>query len=101
MDGQPTLVSHRFRLAGRPDYVTRGRRGLVPAEIKSRACGSRGPHPSERAQLLAYCLLVEEAFNASVHAGVLQYPRPQRDGAVRGPGAPRDHGAARGDGYRA
>ena len=25
-----TLVSHHYRLAGRPDYVTRGKRGLIP-----------------------------------------------------------------------
>jgi CRISPR-associated exonuclease Cas4 len=72
-DGQPTLVSRRHRLTGRPDYVTRDGRGLMPIEVKSRACGRRGPHPGERAQLLAYCLLVEEQLGGTVHAGVLRY----------------------------
>lgn len=71
--GQPTLLSHRHRLAGRPDYVTRDGRGLVPFEVKSRVCGERGPYPGERAQLLAYCLLAEEKLGGKVRAGVLRY----------------------------
>lgn len=71
--GADTLVSHRYRLVGRPDYVTRGKRGLVPVEVKSRACGPRGPYPGERAQLLAYCLLAEEALGERVAAGELRY----------------------------
>lgn len=71
--GQPTLVSRQYHLTGRPDYVTHDGRGLIPIEVKSRACGRRGPYPGERAQLLAYCLLVEEQFGGTVHAGVLQY----------------------------
>ncbi|MBX9875737.1 MAG: Dna2/Cas4 domain-containing protein [Beijerinckiaceae bacterium] len=71
--GARTLVSHRHRLAGRPDYVTRGKRGLVPVEVKSRASGRSGPRPGERAQLLAYCLLVEEALGEPVAHGVLRY----------------------------
>lgn len=71
--GAETLVSHRHRLVGRPDYITRGKRGLVPVEVKSRACGPRGPYPGERAQLLAYCLLAEEALGERVAAGELRY----------------------------
>jgi CRISPR-associated exonuclease Cas4 len=71
--GAETLVSHRFALAGRPDYVVREGRGLVPVEVKSRACGPRGPYASERAQLLAYCLLTEDALGASVGSGILEY----------------------------
>lgn len=76
-----TLVSHHYALAGRPDYVVREVRGLIPVEVKSRACGPRGPYAGERAQLLAYCLLVEDALGGNVAAGVLQY----RDRAVRLP----------------
>ncbi len=71
--GAETLVSHRHRLVGRPDYITRGQRGLVPVEVKSRACGPRGPYPGERAQLLAYCLLAEEALGEQVAEGELRY----------------------------
>jgi CRISPR-associated exonuclease Cas4 len=69
----PTLVSRRFRLAGRPDYVTRESRGLVPVEVKSRTCGEYGPYAGERAQLFAYCLIVEEEFSGTVARGELQY----------------------------
>jgi len=71
--GAETLVSHRYQIVGRPDYVTRGKRGLVPVEVKSRACGAHGPYPGERAQLLAYCLLAEEALGERVAAGDLRY----------------------------
>lgn len=79
--GAETLVSHRYGLVGRPDCVTRGMRGLVPVEVKSRACGAHGPYPGERAQLLAYCLLAEEALGERVAAGELHY----RERAVRVP----------------
>jgi CRISPR-associated exonuclease Cas4 len=70
----PVLVSRRHRLVGRPDYVTREGRGLVPVEVKSRALGPRGrPHDGERAQLLAYCLLAEEELGGPVAHGVLEY----------------------------
>lgn len=72
-DDEHTLVSDRYRLVGRPDYITREKRGLVPVEVKSRACGPRGPYPGERAQLLAYCLLAEEEFGGRVAHSVLQY----------------------------
>lgn len=68
-----TLVAHRYRIAGRPDYVVREARGLVPVEVKSRACGTHGPYASERAQLLTYCLLIEEALEGTVISGVLEY----------------------------
>ena len=80
-DGAPTLISHRYRLAGRPDYVTRESRGLVPVEVKSRNCGQRGPYDGERAQVLAYCLLAEKELGGPVSHGLLQY----RDRSVRVP----------------
>jgi CRISPR-associated exonuclease Cas4 len=70
----PTLVSRGHRLAGRPDYVTREKGGLVPVELKSRSLGPRGrPYDGERAQLLAYCLLAEEKLGGPVAYGVLEY----------------------------
>lgn len=68
-----TLVSRRYGVAGRPDYVTREKRGLVPVEVKSRSCGQRGPYDGERAQLLVYCLLAEEDLGGPVSHGLLQY----------------------------
>jgi CRISPR/Cas system-associated exonuclease Cas4 (RecB family) len=66
------LVSPRYKLVGRPDYVVRMSRGLLPVEVKSRPC-RRGPYDGEKAQLFAYCLLVEETMGAPVRSGVLRY----------------------------
>jgi CRISPR-associated protein Cas4 len=66
------LVSRNYKLVGKPDYVGRMQQGLVPIEVKSRLCG-KGPRDSERAQLFAYCLLVEETMGAPVRSGILRY----------------------------
>ena len=67
------LVSHTLRLTGKPDYLIRTTEGLVPVEVKSRACGDRGPYEGEVAQVAAYCLLVEDVFGEPVPYGVLQF----------------------------
>lgn len=70
----PMMESARYRLRGRPDELRRDPDGrLVPAEIKSHAAPRGGPLPSHRAQLLAYCLLVEERFRAPPPYGILCY----------------------------
>ena len=66
------LVSHRYELTGKPDYIVRAKVGTFPLEVKSRRCGT-GPRDSELAQVWAYCLLVEEEMGAPVRFGVLQY----------------------------
>lgn len=67
------LVSRRYKLVGKPDYVARTPQGLVPVELKSRLCGKGGPRDGEKAQLFAYCLLVEETMAAPVRSGILRY----------------------------
>ena len=69
-----TLTSHRFSLTGKPDYLLRTPDGAItPVEVKSRSCGARGPYAGEKAQLFAYCLLVEDVMGAPVREGILQY----------------------------
>ena len=69
-----TLRSERFRLSGRPDELRRARDGRwIPVEWKSRASFERGPPPSHRAQLWAYCLLVEESTGRAPPFGVVRY----------------------------
>jgi CRISPR-associated exonuclease Cas4 len=68
-----TLVSHRVRLAGQPDFILQDRDGRFPMERKSRAVDSRGPYPSERLQLAAYCLLIEETDGRPARRGRLEY----------------------------
>ena len=66
------LVSHRYQLTGKPDYIIRTSAGSFPLEAKSRRCRA-GPHDSELAQVWAQCLLVEEETGAPVPFGMLQY----------------------------
>jgi CRISPR-associated exonuclease Cas4 len=56
------LTSDRYNLSGSPDYILEEHGELIPVERKSRAVNSRGAYDSERLQLAAYCLLVEERY---------------------------------------
>ena len=67
------LVSHRYGLTGKPDYLIETREGLVPVELKSAMYPRSGPYEAHVMQLLAYCVLVEDVLGARVPYGVLQY----------------------------
>ena len=75
---QRPLVSHRLRLAGRPDYLIETAAGVVPVELKSGACPRSGPHAAHVAQLMTYCVLVEDTLARPVPYGVLHYSDTQR-----------------------
>lgn len=57
----------------RPDYLVETPDGLVPVEIKSTACPARGPYDNHLAQLMGYCLLVEDCLGKTVQEGILRY----------------------------
>lgn len=68
------LLSHRYGLVGRPDYLVRTEGGIVPVEAKSTASPAIGvPYESHLMQLAVYCLLVEEATGEDVPYGVIRY----------------------------
>jgi CRISPR-associated exonuclease Cas4 len=69
--GQP-LFSPRYGLTGTPDYVIRTTRGLVPVEVKPGRKEAE-PHESHLLQVLAYCLLLEEAEGKRPPYGLLRY----------------------------
>jgi CRISPR-associated exonuclease Cas4 len=46
---------------------------LVPVEIKSRDSLRAGPYPSEIAQLIAYCVLVEDAAGVTPPYAIIEY----------------------------
>lgn len=74
------LVSRKYGLTGRPDYLVRTREGIVPVEAKSaRRPASSVPYDSHLMQLAAYCLLVEDQLGVSVPFGLIRYS----DGGVR------------------
>ena len=70
--GRP-LVSHRYRLAGRPDYLVNTGHGVVPVELKSARCPLSGPRDGDVAQVLAYCVLVEDVLAVRVPHAIIQY----------------------------
>jgi CRISPR-associated exonuclease Cas4 len=66
------LFSRRHRLTGRPDYLVKTGKGVVPVEVKSGAAPAQ-PYPAHILQLAAYCLLVEEQEGRAPAYGILKY----------------------------
>ena len=66
------LYSQTHRLSGKPDYLVRERRRLVPIEVKPGRRASR-PYEGDILQLAAYCLLVDEEFGQRPPYGYLKY----------------------------
>jgi len=67
------LVSLRHGLTGKPDYLVETNDGLVPVELKSRECPRSGPYAGDAAQLIAYCVLVEDTTGVAPAHGIVQY----------------------------
>lgn len=70
---QRPFFSEHYRLVGKPDYVVRHQDLVIPVEVKS-STGPGRPYDSHKLQLLAYCLLVEEAERRAPPFGLLHYP---------------------------
>ncbi len=66
------LYAPRLGLAGKPDYLVRVGRSLIPVEVKPGRHASR-PYESDILQLMAYCLLVEETSGQRPDYGLLRY----------------------------
>jgi CRISPR-associated exonuclease Cas4 len=65
-------VSQRYGVVGKPDYVVQTRDGLIPIEAKPTRTAST-PYESDVAQLLVYCLLVEDTTGCAPPYGLLRY----------------------------
>jgi CRISPR-associated exonuclease Cas4 len=66
------LVSERYGLRGRPDYVIAEGDHLIPVEVKTGRT-PKGPLFSHILQLAAYCLLIEEKYGRAPPHGVIRY----------------------------
>ena len=66
------LFSKRYGLVGKPDYLVRQGRAVVPVEVKPRR-NAAAPYLSDVLQLAAYCLLVEETYRRAPPHGLLRY----------------------------
>jgi CRISPR-associated exonuclease Cas4 len=70
---EPLLVDEKRRLRGRPDYLLRHHRGLIPVELKPLRT-SRSLYESDRLQIATYLMLVRAANpDAHVPYGVVRY----------------------------
>jgi CRISPR-associated exonuclease Cas4 len=77
------LFSQRYGVTGKPDYVVQTRRGLIPIEVKPTRTAAK-PYDGDVAQLLAYCLLIEDTTAHAPPYGLLRY----RDHTFRVPYTP-------------
>ncbi len=66
------LFSNRYRLVGKPDYIVLRDRVPIPIEVKPNRTAD-APYESDRMQVAAYCLLVEETNARTPPFGVLRY----------------------------
>ena len=67
------LFSAAYRLAGKPDYLVKDRRAIVPVEVKSSRAPVEGPRAGHILQLAAYCLLIEETRGKRPAYGIIKY----------------------------
>src|SRR5947209_1294733 len=59
-------------LVGKPDYLIKHSRELMPVEVKTGRT-PKSAYPSHIMQLTAYCLLVEETYDSRPSHGVIKY----------------------------
>jgi CRISPR-associated exonuclease Cas4 len=66
------LFSRRYLLTGKPDYIVAQGEDLIPVEVKPRRSAEQ-PYDSDRLQLAAYCLLIEDNFGKAPPYGIIKY----------------------------
>lgn len=69
---EENLRSNAHGLVGKPDYLVRAGRHVIPVEVKATVAPDR-PRLGHLLQLGAYCLLVEERFGARPPYGIIRY----------------------------
>jgi CRISPR-associated exonuclease Cas4 len=74
-DLEPALRSEKFGLAGSPDKLITIGDELAPSIIKTGAIPDNGVWKSDRVQLTAYAILVEEIYRTVVTRGFVEYAR--------------------------
>lgn len=67
-----TLYDPESGLTGRPDYLIRNWRNIIPVEIKSSPAPDQ-PYPGHILQLAAYCHLAEVSYGRRPSYGVIRY----------------------------
>ena len=67
------LYDPKFHLTGRPDYLVKLGKRIIPVELKSSRVKDN-PYKGHIYQLAAYCHLVSLSFNQRPEYGLLRYP---------------------------
>ena len=74
------LVSERYGLRGKPDYLLEDASGIIPVEVKSGMMPQGGrPYRSHLLQLAVYFVVVEDALQKRPLYGLIRY----RNGSIR------------------
>jgi len=66
-----SLYSKRYSIVGKPDYIIRKNKQIIPVEIKTSTVTE--PQRNHIFQLLAYCQLVEDCYRVFTQYGLLVY----------------------------
>lgn len=66
------LYDPELRLTGKPDYLVRQGKEVIPIEVKSRQA-PQVPYDSHIYQLAAYCMLVEREYGTRPTHGIIHY----------------------------
>ncbi len=72
---EPLLLSEKFGLSGSPDKLVKIGDACMPSVIKTGSMPENGVWKSDRLQLTAYAILLEEKYNAVVERGFVEYAR--------------------------
>ena len=70
-----TLVSEKLSMGGSVDKLIRTEEEIIPCTIKTGKCPEYGVWKSDRVQLAAYAMLIEEEFETTVKRGFVEYIR--------------------------
>ncbi len=70
-----TMVSEKLSMSGSVDKLIRTGEEIIPCVIKTGKCPEYGVWKSDRMQLAAYAMLIEEEFETTVKRGFVEYIR--------------------------
>jgi CRISPR-associated exonuclease Cas4 len=70
-----TMISEKLSMVGSVDKLIRTEEEAIPCVIKTGRCPGYGVWKSDRMQLAAYAMLIEEEFGTTVRRGFVDYIR--------------------------
>ena len=70
-----TMVSEKLSMSGSVDKLIRTEEEVIPCVIKTGKCPEYSVWKSDRVQLAAYAMLIEEEFETTVKRGFVEYIR--------------------------